>query len=158
MSDQVLVSKNITSGNASRYLKPKWILDGNSISTEAFDLREGPPPETYVSHFLVASGSEDYVFTSAHEVISKKIANCHKGGIAILEIEEALEEVNDGDTPFIEFVDKGLPHCGLVYLTPDQEKIQEAKATLSFLAKNRMSWVKVILQSPTTSPCLPPPA
>lgn len=158
MSTQVLVGKNITSGNASRYLKPKWILGGNSISTEAFDLREGDPPETYVSHFLVASRDLSEVFISAHTLISQRIQKCHRGSIAILEIEEALHEVNDEPVPFIGFVEKDLPHCGLIYLTPDQEKIQEAKATLCILAKNRMSSVAAIIQNSTASPCLQDPA
>ncbi|MBS1169990.1 MAG: hypothetical protein H6R01_908 [Burkholderiaceae bacterium] len=136
MSGNNLRSVQINNGNASRYIKPKWINCGN-LSTAAFDLRVGPPPESYVSHFMT-EGVGIQRFTFAYEIISKKIEKCHVGSIALLDVSEALAEVNDGDAPFIKFEEKGLPHCGLIYLTEDQAQIQEAKATLSIIAQRNM--------------------
>ncbi|WP_321919789.1 hypothetical protein [Paraburkholderia tropica] len=103
------------------------------------------------------ANSQKEIFDQAHLIISGKISDCKKGSIALLEIEEALAEVNDEIEPIIGFVEKGLPHCGLVYLTPRQEKIQEAKATLCFLAKNRLSSVKTIVETATKTAHLKAP-
>lgn len=137
MSNGNLVEKNIIQGDASRYIKPRWLISGK-LSTEAFDLREGDPPETYVSHFILTEGSWSEKLKSAHSIISARISKCNAGSIAIIDIEEALDVVNDEAEPFIIFIEKGLPHCGLIYITPDQQKIQEVKATLCFLAGKRM--------------------
>ncbi len=133
MSGGELTCKTIDNGNASRYIKSRWIKDG-ILLTEAFDLREGDPPETYVSHFMVQGASQAELFKSAYAIIATRIIKCNKGSIAILDIKKALVEVNDEAEPFIKFVEKSLPHCGLVYLTQNQEDIQEAKATLCLLA------------------------
>lgn len=139
---------SMKTGSASRYIKPSWLEQG-FLSSEAFDLRDGSPPETYVSHFLVHDSEKSSAFVLAHSIISKKLKNCLSGSIAIIEIAEALEEVNDNRElmPFIDFVEKNLPHCGLVYLTTDQENIQEAKATLCVLAEKRISSVINITDS-----------
>lgn len=138
MTGSDLVSKKIGDGNASRYIKPRWI-NANNLSTEAFDLRENPP-EPYVSHFMADGEYLDERFHSAYERISKRMREFHKtnGSIAIIKIAEALDEVNDEDKPFIEFVEKGLPHCGLIYLTENQQQVLEAKATLCVLAKKQI--------------------
>lgn len=156
MNNKVLIGKNIAAGSASRYIKPRWV-QGGKLSTEAFDLRDGTPPEAYVSHFLVNENSLEENFNSAHTIISKKITDCRKGGVAILEIFEVLAEVNDEAEPFIEFTEQGLPHCGLVYLTAQQEKIQEAKATLCLLAEKKLTSVKSI-ETSKASLCLRSPA
>jgi hypothetical protein len=142
MSSGELTCKSIDNGNASRYIKPRW-LDTGTLSTEAFDLREGTPPETYVSHFLAEGQSLDEIFKSAYAAISTRIAKCNKGSIAILDITEALIEVNDEAEPFIKFVEKNLPHCGLVYITPNQQQIQEAKATLCLLAGKNLASAQI---------------
>jgi hypothetical protein len=143
MSSGRLISGMISSGNASRYIRPTWFNNG-FLSTEAFDLRVGPPPESYVSHFMT-KGIGIECFASAYEIISGKIKKCHQGSIAVLNVSEALAEVNDDVDPFIKFVDKGLPHCGLIYVTKDQVQIQEAKATLRFLAqKNIMAGIEIV--------------
>lgn len=136
MSSGKLSFGSINDGNASRYIRPRWFSKG-VLSTEAFDLRVGPPPESYVSHFMVA-GIGIECFTSAYEIISGKITKCQQGSIAVLNISEVLEEVNDDVDPFIKFVDKGLPHCGLIYVTKNQANIQEAKATLRVLAQRNI--------------------
>ncbi len=138
MIDSKLDGKAITSGSASRFIKPGWIKDGR-ITTEAFDLREGNPPETYVSFFLVNCGSADEQMRSAFSILSKKITKHSKWSISIIEIEDALSEINDEEMPFICFKEKGVPHCGLFYLTNTQEKILEIKATLCLLAKKRLN-------------------
>lgn len=139
----------INEGNASRYIKPRWVSNG-ILSTIAFDLRMGTPPESYVSHFMAAGvGSE--CFMSAYEIISAKMEKCHQGSIALLNVSEALDEVNDEPVPFIKFVEKGLPHCGLVYVTNNLAQIQEAKATLSLLAqRNMMLTVEIVNGLPAT--------
>ena len=144
MSRGQLVCENINKGNASRYIRPAW-FKGGKLSTEAFDLREGPPPESYVSHFMVA-GIGIECFTSAYNIISAKI-KCEQGSIAMLDIFEALAEVNDEDEPFIKFIEKGLPHCGLIYVTTSQSNIQEVKATLCFLAKKKLMATKDIARN-----------
>ena len=133
-----LVCNNISNGNASRFIKPRWFNDGQ-ILTAAFDLRsEGVSPETYVSHIMTEGECLDDQFLSAYENILKRMKNCRQGGsIAILKVSEALIEVNDESEPFIEFIEKGLPHCGLRYLTDNQQQIQEAKATLCCLARKQ---------------------
>lgn len=132
MNSDELTCKKIDTGNASRYIKPRWVEDGK-LSTEAFDLRDGSPPEPYVSHFLVDGSSIAEFFESARTIISTKITIPKNGWISIIDIVEALSEVND-DEHLIEFIEKNLPHCGLVYTTKNQENIQEAKATLCFIA------------------------
>lgn len=143
MSVGELAFKSIKNGNASRYIKPRWLKMGE-LSTEAFDLREGTPPETYVSHFIAEGLSLSEIFKSAYLNISAKIEQCNKGSIAILDIHEALAEVNDEAKPLIDFIEKDLPHCGLVYVTISQQQIQEAKATLCLLAGKRLTSAKTI--------------
>lgn len=143
MSGDKLACKSINNGNASRYIKPRWLQLG-ILSTEAFDLREGTPPETFVSHFIADGHSLGEIFISAYANISTRITNCDKGSIAILDICEALKEVNDEEVPFIDFVEKGLPHCGLVYITPNQQQIQEVKATLCLLARRKLTSTQII--------------
>lgn len=127
----------INSGNASRYIRPAWFKNG-TLSTVAFDLRVGPPPEGYVSHYMT-TGIGIECFSSAHKIISKKMG-AQTGSIALLDVSEVLAEVNDEAEPLIKFIEQGLPHCGLIYVTASQRQIQEAKATLCFLAqKNLMS-------------------
>lgn len=60
----------------------------------------------------------------------------NNSAIALLGIEECLEEVNDESQDLIEFKDQDLPHCGLYYLTENLVKIQEVKTTLGFLAQS----------------------
>ncbi len=139
-----LICGNIDDGHASRYIKPSWIRSG-TLSTEAFDLRDGPPPETYVSHFLTEGNLPIERFKVAYDLISQRIKKCDVGSIAVLNISEALIEVNDVTEPFIEFVEKGLPHCGLVYRTTNQQHIQEAKATLCVLATKNLMHAKIIV-------------
>lgn len=141
MNVQELACISIKDGNASRYIKPRWFKNG-VLSTEAFDLREGPPPELYVSHFMATGEAENEVFKSAYDLISQRISTCYLGLITFLDVNEALIEVNDEAEPFIEFVDKKLPHCGLIYKTSKQEKIQEAKATLCVLAGKKITHAK----------------
>lgn len=140
--------RKITTGKASRYIKPRWLVSGN-LSTEAFDLREGSPPETYVSHFMVSGNDDTELFKSAYNIISTKITKCHVGAIAILDVPETLAEINDDEEPFIDFIEQGLPHCGLIYVTKSQEDIQEAKATLCFLAQRKIRSAKDIADTLT---------
>lgn len=135
MSGRNLIYININSGNASRYIRPAWFKNG-TLSTIAFDLRMGPPPEGYVSHFMT-TGIGIECFSSAYKLISKKMA-AQVGSIALLDVSEVLTEINDESEPLIKFVEQGLPHCGLIYVTASQSKIQEAKATLCILAKKNM--------------------
>jgi hypothetical protein len=137
MSGVAVACKKIGVGYASRYIKPRWILN-SGISTEAFNLRDGPPPEKYVSHFMADGESNSEIFRHAYQIISKKIDRCIVGGIAILDVLEALEEVNDEDELLIEFIEQGLPHCGLSFLSKNQQSIQEAKATLCVLAQSKL--------------------
>lgn len=143
MTSGKLACKNINNGNASRYIKPRWLVSGK-LSTQAFDLREGPPPETYVSHFMAEGEVETELFKSAYREISQRINICDIGNIAFLDISETLSEVNDDAEPFIEFIEKGLPHCGLIYITTNQQQIQEAKATLCLLAQKKLIPAKAI--------------
>ena len=152
MTENELACKDIKAGNAARYIKPRWIDQINGVlSTEAFDLRDVDPPETYVSHFIAEGNSSLEIFHSAYSLISQRMQKCDKGSIAILDIREALMEVNDEVEPFIAFVEKGLSHCGLKYVTSKQEKIQEAKATLCFIAKKNMKAVNSINNLPTNT-------
>ncbi len=146
MINNNLDSSMMTAGSASRFIKPRWIING-CITTEAFDLRDGNPPETYVSFFLVERGSADKELRSGYKMLSEIIPECTKWSISIIEIEEALSEINDEDTPFICFKEKGIPHCGLIYLTNAQEKILEIKATLCVLAQKKVNSTRQISNS-----------
>jgi hypothetical protein len=150
MTRSKLALIKITSGKASRYIKPRWLVSDN-ISTEAFDLREGTPPETYVSHFMVEGKDDTDLFKSAYNIISTKITKCHVGTIALLDVPETLALVNDEEEPFIDFIEQGLPHCGLIYVTRSQEDIQEAKATLCFLARKKMRSARDIADNVATT-------
>jgi len=144
MNGESLVCTDIKAGKASRFIKPAWI-DAGRITTQAFDLREGNPPEPYVSHFLV-SGVGAEIFVNAHKLISKA-RTCNNGSIAIIDIAEALSEINEKDEKLIKFFDQKLPHCGLVYLTSSQEEILETKATLCLLAQLNVVSVKSLLSN-----------
>lgn len=129
-------------GYLARRIKPSWIIGtGNffQISTEAFDLREGQPPETYVSFYQVNSLQD---FLQAKEIINFKLPNFN-GAISIFDIKDALEEVNDSEEDIIKFskIDNN-GHCGLFFITTNQSLIQEAKTTLSLLAKKHIMAVK----------------
>jgi hypothetical protein len=139
------INTSLKNGNASRYIKPRWLRSGK-LSTEAFDLRDGPPPETYVSHFLVDGKNNEEIMRSAYLHISSRISLCETGSIAILNIAEALSEVNDEIENIIDFLEKNLPHCGLIYKTANQPQIQEAKATLCFLASKKLASAQLISQ------------
>lgn len=143
MTNSNLDNRIMTAGSASRFIKPSWIKDGR-ITTEAFDLREGNPPETYVSFFLLEPAPPSEQLRAAYEILSITISKYSKWSISIIEIEEALREINDGDTPFICFKEKRAPHCGLVYLTDAREIILEIKATLCVLAQRNINSVRQI--------------
>ena len=138
-------NKNISEGRAARYVKPRW-RDGKTLSTQAFDLREGDPPETYVSHYLVDNkGNES--FKLAYNLISRRLKRCTTGSIAIIDIEEALNEINEEELDFIKFIDADLPHCGLVFVTNDEQKVLEAKTTLCFLAEQMLMYIESLLET-----------
>lgn len=137
-------NKCLASGNAARYIKPSW-REGKTLLTQTFDLREGPPPERYVSHYLV-DGEGSKIFNTAYNLISRRLKKCNKGSIAIIDIAEALIEINDEAFDLIKFVDADLPHCGLVFVTTDEQKILEAKTTLCYLAEQMLSHIENLLE------------
>lgn len=92
MTGGELVSTKISNGNASRHIKPRWFV-ADKLSTEAFDLRDGDPPETYVSHTMADGECLDDQFRSAYIGISRR-RNCRNGSIAILKVTEALRRVS----------------------------------------------------------------
>lgn len=150
MSELQINRSKISSGETSRYLKKRWLLPNGKISTEAFDLRKGPPPEDHVSHFMVIGDGDAKLFLAAYFIISKKITDCQKGigGIALIDVSEALGEVNDDDEQLISFIEAGKrPHCGLIYTTSEQSKILEAKSTLSILAAERKATIEELHRS-----------
>ncbi|MBO0142242.1 hypothetical protein JZX87_13830 [Agrobacterium sp. Ap1] len=135
MSEAIVVA--ISSGTASRYIKPAWLGEAGDIQPIAFDLRDCAPPETYVSFFLTQGNDEEEHFEVAFALIRRRI-RIKSGAVILMDIAECLEEVNDEDQPIISFRDQKLPHCGLFYHTPDLTKITEAKTTLCFLARERI--------------------
>lgn len=138
-----LINK-IYEGIVSRYIKPSCV-NVSEILNESFDLRDGNPPETFVSFFKINSDTDDNMFINANSCITmtKKL----NGIITLLDIEMTLEEINDEEEDIICFREQGLPHCGLVYLVGSLTKIQEAKATLSFLAAKKFRTIKDINSS-----------
>lgn len=137
MSKKDLEGAEIEAGCASRYIKPDWIL-GSNVLAVAFDLRDGKPPERHVSHFIVNGGTPLDKYRDAHRSISSRFKGNLNGGIALLEISQVLEEVNEDRKRLIAFREDGLPHCGLYYLTSDDEDRNEAKATLCLLARETL--------------------
>lgn len=138
--------RELTSGYLARRLKPSWLSKkGNNIiiSTAAFDLRDGVPPELFVSFYLTGN-CNPIDFSYALELIKKGYRDSNvSGAICILNIEEALREVNDEQDPIIEFYELiDSPHCGLFFTEEKQELIQEAKTTLCFLARKRIRAIK----------------
>lgn len=125
----------ITQGYAARLIKNTWITEGK-IASEAFDLRGGDPPELYVSHVLAPGNTESERFKVGLKNIRARMPTA-RGNLALLLIEEALSDVND-DEALICFLERGVPHCGLFFLTADSLKIVEVKSTLCFLAKKRV--------------------
>lgn len=129
-------------GYLARRIKPSWLIGtGNffQITTEAFDLREGEPAEVYVSFFQV-NGIQD--FLQAKQVISIRLPDFN-GAISIFDVKDTLNEINDSNEDIIKFakIDNN-GHCGLFFITDNQTLIQEAKATLSLLAKKHIMAVK----------------
>ncbi|MCK9162668.1 MAG: hypothetical protein RBQ81_01390 [Arcobacteraceae bacterium] len=141
MSKNIVSVVKINEGIVSRYIKPSFVED-NKILNEAFDLRDRTPPEEFVSFYLVKNSDENSMYKEAIKLLP--ILPKASGVMILLDIKESLEEINDEVEEIINFVDKSLPHCGLVYLTNNRMKIQEAKTTLSYLAKNRFKLVKNI--------------
>lgn len=138
MSDKEIACMKINEGDASRYIRPGWV-EGGLLSTAAFDLRDGDPPETFVSHFMAQGASAQEKFRHAYALISARIKKCDRGGIALLDVSEVLEEVNDENQALVEFRDAGLPHCGLHYLTADPQDRLEIKTVLCLIATKRMA-------------------
>lgn len=141
MSKDLTSANKVSRGMASRYIKPSCI-EHDKILNESFDLRDGNPPERFVSFFKIDLDTNEKMFIAANSCITmRKKPN---GAIALLDIKITLEEINDEDDDIICFKEQGLPHCGLIYLVRDLTKIQEAKATLSFLAAKNFSIIKDI--------------
>lgn len=141
MSKTVVSIVKINEGIVSRYIKPSFIED-DKILNAAFDLRDRTPPEEFVSFYLLKNSDEDSMYKEAIELLP--ISPKKDGAMILLDIKEALEEINDEVDEIINFVDKSLPHCGLAYLTKNLMKIQEAKTTLAYLTQNRFRFVKEI--------------
>lgn len=122
-------------GCVSRLIKPSNI-NGNIVKATAFDLREVTPPETYVSFFKVGEGNKESKYILGYKSIVSAFKNSlsNNAAIALISIEECLENINDEDEALIEFKEKMLPHCGLYYLTSNLSKINEIKTTLAYLA------------------------
>lgn len=143
MTNMDVAGRALLEGDASRYFKLDWIKDGR-VAGEAFDLRQGEHPETYVSHFLVEGDGALAKYRSAYEIIHKRMRGGTSGklrplngGISLLSIEQVLEEVNF-DSPLVQYRGEGLPHCGLYYLTENARDRNEAKATLCYMAGQNM--------------------
>lgn len=141
MSNVSTIKNEILEGIISRYIKPDWI-NGNDILNVAFDLRDGEPPETFVSFSKIENNTDESMFNNANCCI--KFRKKPTGAIILLDVENVLEEVNDGDEDIIKFFEEKLPHCGLVYIVGDTGKVQEAKTTLSYLAKKRFRLIQNI--------------
>ena len=106
MSKSLSVSSSkIYYGMASRYVKPSFV-ESSTILNEAFDLRDRTPSEKFVSFNLLNKSDENSMF---HESIHfLKITPKENGAIIILDIKEALEEVNDEIENIIEFALQNL--------------------------------------------------
>ncbi|MGZ8157545.1 MAG: hypothetical protein ACXWT4_01915 [Methylobacter sp.] len=135
MNAQLLAcSREIDSGNASRFIKKKW-LNGQIVSPSAFDLRDKTPPETYVSFYLVEGNDHISRLDKACETIQTRTPFKNQpGAVIVLKIKTCLEEINDEAEKIITFKDETVPHCGLHYLTSDIQKVVEAKTVLCLLA------------------------
>lgn len=145
MSTDLITNTYLINGIVSRYVKPSFLGDNYTISPELFDLRDGVPPEKFVSFYKVNEDSEEKEFMSAVDCLPFKPSS--NGAMILLDVEASLVEVNDEDDDIISFTKQKLPHCGLNYLTNDITKIQEAKTTLSYLASDKYSFVKNIKKS-----------
>ncbi len=141
MSQSLVTASNIDEGIVSRYVKPSFMEDGK-ILNEAFDLRDKKPPEQYVSFYLASESSDKENYTQALSFL--RMSPKPSGAITLLDVQEVLEEINDEEDDIITFLEKDLPHCGLVYLSNNITKIQEAKTTLSYLATNKFEYIKNI--------------
>ena len=135
----------LSDGCVARYIKPSHIVNG-IINAAAFDLRDGPPPESYVSFFKVEGESVHSKFLCGYKIVGSRFRGGLKSSsaIALLEVKECLEQVNDEEQDLIEFKDQDLPHCGLYYLTNNLVKIQEIKTTLGFLAQDNLESISKI--------------
>lgn len=135
----------IITGNTARYIKQKWVNALGSVDPTAFDLRANPP-ELYVSFYMSAEIESMKFFVTSFNGISSKFRNpIDSGAMARFDIKQCLEEVNDEEPAVIGFVEKNLPHCGMIYLVSDLTRILEAKATLAFLAKSNLMNVSEIM-------------
>ncbi len=142
MSASLAISTLLVNGIVSRYVKPLFLGNNFTISPDLFDLRDGKPPEEFVSFFKVNEDNKEKNFSSAIDCLP--FTPSLNGAMILLDVEESLEEVNDEEDNIISFTEQRLPHCGLIYLTTNLTKIQEAKTTLSYLATNRFSFIKDI--------------
>ena len=146
MSSELITTFSLKDGTVSRYAKPSFI-SSYTISPVLFDLRDRTPPEKFVSFYKVEEESEEERFISALKYLN--IIPKQSGAMVLLDIKKSLDEVNDEENDIVSFTEQNLPHCGLIYLTTNLTKIQEAKTTLSYLASERFRLIKHIEYSET---------
>lgn len=137
MGRLVVALSAISTGTTSRLIKKSWV-NQEGVQAVAFDLRDRTPPELYVSFSMTSGKNDNEHFQCACGDLSAKLKGGLKGFIALLDVANCLEEVNDEQSDIICFRDQKLPHCGLYYLTQDLQKIQEAKTTMAYLASERL--------------------
>lgn len=127
----------LTAGCSSRFIRSNWIVNGE-ISHKAFELRERTRPELYVSHMIAEGATDHELSRSGNKSLRDKDFDTGGGWIALLDIEEVLDSVNDEDDDLIEYFAHGLPHCGLYFLTKVPNKLIEVRNTLRFIARERL--------------------
>lgn len=132
--DMIASSIKITFGTAARLSKPRWIVNGK-ISEAALHLRDGDPPEKFVSFNHSTSHDKEKIRDEATKILVEKNYEIRRNSrFFYFDINEALKEINYKQE-VISFEEKDMPHCGLVYTSSDSQEIQEAKSTLCLIAK-----------------------
>lgn len=122
--------------NSWRYAKPTSITDGN-ISHSLFSLRDGTPPEQYLSLFHSSSHDITSQIQDACEYFSNlKFKLKNKSGFIKIDMTLAEQTINkDSNEKKISFKDEGYPHIGLYYHTENIVDIARLYTTLEICSE-----------------------
>ena len=134
-----MIKNNITTATLNneykflvRYVKPSYIVNGET-GDEIFQLREDrSPPEEYISFFHSTKITINEKIDNVKLIFKKNGFRIKKtSGFLFLNAYDALKDINN-IKQIISFKEEGYPHYGMYYLSEDIIDIQEAKTILLY--------------------------
>lgn len=103
-----------------------------------FDLKDGKPPETYVSFFSgIGTERSNRVCDAIHKAIGRYTPSA-SGNAAEMFVPKVLETVNRRKL-IIGFHDAGEPHYGMKYVSQEMRDIVFAKTLLCSIAESNIA-------------------